>query len=129
MSHKKDEFQKLQAQWYKKLEEDGFKDIEQADGKLKTWSSRFVHDRVQELGEEREPYYALCTQFLNEHLFDNRFEQIIWEYHTNGLSSKEIAKVFEKAKVYKTNYQTVWLITKKLEKIMKKLYLPSWHHE
>lgn len=131
MSNKppKTELEQLQQFWYKKLEDEGFEDIEQTDGKLKSWSSRFAHSRIQELREEKEPYYYMCNQFLNEYKFDSRFEQIIWEYHSNALSSREIAKIFDKAKVYKTNRQTVWLIIKRLEKAMKNMYISSSQHE
>ena len=129
MSRKKTEYENLRDEWYKKLEDSGFVDAEQTDGNLKSWSSRFSHDIVQQLKEENEPYYYMCGQFLNEYRFESRFEQIIWEYHSNAISPRDIAKIFKQVKVYKTNRQTIWLIIKRLEKAMKNMYLPSWQDE
>jgi hypothetical protein len=117
------EYDKLRAIWYKKLEESGFEDIEQDDDKLKAWSSRFAHDNVRQLMEDRQPYYRLCDRFLNEFKFDSNFETVIWEYHSNGLSNKQIDKLFKETKAFKTNRHTIWLIIKRLEKTMLTMYV------
>lgn len=122
------DFKKLKDQWYKKLKEEGFEDIEHANGRLKHAPVDNPVDYLRLLYSGRPEYYELATRFLNEYDFDNELERIIWEYHTNGLSRREIFKVLDKVKVKKVTGKPlgqtrIGYIIKRLSTEMKKCYV------
>ena len=126
MSQQPDDYEKLRALWYKKLEASGFEDIEQSDGNLKVWAGKFKSRRFQELMVNNEHYYQLVNQFLNDYQFASTRDKIIWTYHAEGLSVRDIATTLNKIKATKTNRQTVWVIIKRLEGAMKKMYVSDY---
>lgn len=88
------EFRTLQQQWYKKLEEDGFKDIEQEDGRLRSWASWFQTHYTAEGYALKENYYYLATNFLGEYTFPSDFYRRIWGLHCEGYSTRRITNWF-----------------------------------
>lgn len=126
--HNKTPFQKLQEHWYKKLKESGFEDIESSDGRLKEYSSTLKGNPnkvfTQNGGwEAKEEYYRMASHFLLEHKFKTNLEQVIWEYHTNGIGVRDIATILDKTGIIKTNRTTVSQLIKKLRQIMFGMYL------
>lgn len=119
-------FKQLQKLWYAKLKKDGFEDAETADGQLKDWSSRVMrkneHENLLDSWPSKIAYYDMCTTFLNEHTFKSNLDKVIWEYHTNGISYRNITKLLRKVRVV-TNRTSVGIIVNQLEEIMKKKYL------
>lgn len=120
------EYAKLKKVWYKKLAKSGFEDIETNKEKLKVWSNRFTQQKSVDSREAKEQYYHMATSFLNSYKFSSQIEKIIWEYHTEGISGRDIAKILKKTKVFKSNRQTIWLMIKHLKNEMKKMYMPSY---
>lgn len=113
---------KLQKLWYSKLKADGFEDIEQENGMLKEWSSKFYTSQFKETNgtkaEDKIPinyakaeYYRLAEHFLNSHKFKNRLESLIWNLHSQGMSFREIAKKLKNStnslRLNKDNINTV----------------------
>ncbi len=118
---KKAEFNKLKAKWYKKLEKSGFQDLEQdeiyfkrANFTTRNRTREFTWTSIQE-------YYQMASDFLASHDFESRIEQIIWEYHTNGISTRDIADTLNKVRRKKILRMTVWRIVKRLEAVMKQV--------
>lgn len=124
---KKLSFKDLQAKWYKKLADKGFDDIEynlRPDYKSLTKTGLRPEDTIAVIRESKEEYYRMAYHFLNEHEFDSRLEQIIWEYHAEGISVRDIAELLKKARVRKKLKKTqVWAIVSKLEAKMKLRYM------
>ena len=121
----KKQFNKLQAKWDAKLKKSGFTDLEPLrGGRLTntTTSNGILDKRRDDRWEADAEYYRLATHFLNDHEFKNRFEEIVWEYHSNGISVRNIAKTLNKVRWKKTDYQTVWEIVKELRQLMFKKY-------
>jgi hypothetical protein len=114
------EFKKLQKEWYKKLEDTGFVDIEVHEGHHR--QSRDKNHNTPTYRASKEEYYRMATYFLNDHKFKSNLEKAIWDYHTNGIGCRDIADLLVKTKVIKTNYTTVWQITKDLRQKMFKKY-------
>lgn len=133
MSHdprrKKTEYEKLRDKWYKKLSKvkddvypDGFQDIESDEYKLKDWSYKFAaKDAV--LWQAKATYYQMAASFLEEYKFSNKVEQIIWEYHANGIGVRDIARTLNKLRLFKTNRTTVWQIIQRLKASMYNMYM------
>lgn len=115
---------KLRKEWYAKLKAEGFSDIEQADGNIKTWSSKLNQRYRTNLGDlaAKTEYYYLANHFLTEHIFETELQRIIWEYHANAISYRKIGKLL-KAAGLKFGYRNgVYLVIKELKLIMFKRY-------
>lgn len=120
--------EKLQKVWNAKLKESGFKDIEYGDNQLREPSTRFIRDRALNSieGRAKREYYQLAEYFLNEHKFSSNLERVIWEYHTNAISIRNIVKLLREAKVLDSNRNAIWTILNRLETLMKKKYLKGY---
>lgn len=119
----KPKFKKLQEKWYSKLAKAGFEDVETKAGSLRNTSkSGGVIDKRRVTWESQAEYYYLAGTFLNEHTFKDEFERIIWEYHSLGLSIRNIVMTLNKVRRKKTDRQTVWEIVKPLREEMLRRY-------
>jgi hypothetical protein len=89
------ELRKLQREWYKKLEADGFKDIESThldDGefnRLKLYSTDFYKKYGHFRFHDNERYFALASQFLETADFESPWERFIWGCHASGMTLNE----------------------------------------
>jgi hypothetical protein len=120
---KKTELERVQSVWYKKLKDSGFNDIEQDNQSINRSISKAFLKKDPVIREVVQEYYCMAYHFLNEYEFDTELDKVMWEYHTNGLSARNIAKLLNATKVTKTSKTAVWKTVKKLEDIMKGLYL------
>ena len=86
----------LQAKWYKRLERSGFVDVEsplKEHCPLKHWDSiKFQAQYSPQAYLEKERYYQLAGQLLNEHKFKTARDKKVWAMHVEGRTYKEIAK-------------------------------------
>lgn len=122
------EYEKLRAVWYAKLKKEGFDDIETDEYHLKTWSSKFASKKSQELWRSKEAYYYMTTTFLNDYKFESKLEKIIWEYHSEAISVRDIVKLlrslhYRKIGTASVDRNSVWAVIHHLETIMKNMYL------
>lgn len=94
---------KLQKTWYKKLSDDDFEDIERHgkyEGMLKVYSSEFYSkDYPLEVRYAKQEYYQLATNFLEDYRFDKNLHKVIWEYHSMGISYRNIVKLLKSVKI------------------------------
>lgn len=95
--YKSEKFKAEQDEWYRKLKEEGFEDIEfefkdGRGGSLKRFHSKFFVSRFKEgLPQAKEDYYRACAEFMLCHKFKDTREQRIWELHCDGMSVRKIA--------------------------------------
>jgi hypothetical protein len=123
------EFLALQKFWYQKLADSGFVDIEE---------TRYKQDPLERVASgsttasslnkfsptwvnSKKEYYELATRFLLEHKFETELERIIWEYHTNAISVRNITKLLNKLE-FNASYVTLWRTVNKLRNEMKVKY-------
>lgn len=121
------DYKKLRQEWYAKLKAEGFNDIETLNGDLKEFStsgSRNIKKVLTQSGgwQIKEEYYRLASKFLHEYKFNTKLDGIIWEYHTNGISVRNIAKALVEIKI-RTNRTDVWKAVKRLKIKMFDMYL------
>lgn len=116
------EFEALQKTWYDKLKANGFEDAESSERHLKFWNTGRLANHDHHVLDNAREYYILAEHFLNDHKFDSELQKVIWEYHANGMSARDIAKILNKVKATKTNRTSVWIIIKDLRAKMKFLY-------
>ncbi len=116
-------YQELKDVWYKKLEAAGFVDIEEDEDKLKEYSYRFARVGRDFMRQDKDTYYSMASNFLNDFRFKNNFEKIIWEYHSNGLSVRSIESTLSKARIKRGHSKSeISVIIVRLTQEMKKLY-------
>jgi len=126
ISFESKEFKDLQKEWYQKLADTGFVDLEQHELHSRRYRSSGVKKYgkySQEWNDSKAEYYNLAGKFLNEYRFRNRIQKVIWEYHTNGISTRDIADILNRTNVVKTNRTYVWEIVRDLRIKMKARYL------
>jgi len=84
--------------------------------------SRSKHAKHPVNIEALQEYFYLANSFLNDHQFTSNVERIIWEYHTEGLSIREIETVLKKAKVKDTRRNKIFYTITNLKDLMFKKY-------
>ena len=102
---KSKELKRLQKEWYKKLKDDGFEDIEYMDKNQdpQEWlkgNSKFspmYDDQMAVIEAEvdhscTEDYFRAAADLLFEGIFDTEEDRYVWEMHSNGATLRGIAK-------------------------------------
>jgi hypothetical protein len=120
---KKADFNKLKAKWYKRLEQSGFRDIEQDEIYFKAAATSIIDKRRVTWAIQAE-YYSMAREFLNDYKFANPLDKAIWAQHADSRDgiSEAFLKKFNKRRKYKIIKMTAWRIVQRLELIMKKQY-------
>ncbi len=117
-------YEDIRSIWYEKLARDGFEDIESDEDHLKRYhKSDFNTPKSKQYHMAHAEYFRLAELFLQEYKFESNLDKTIWNYHTNGLTVREIAEVLRKAKVKRTKKDTVNKVILRLAEIMKTIYL------
>lgn len=86
---------KLRNEWYEYLKSNGFTDIERGDyltdhksiidlQALKDFQTHSAY-------EARVSYYQWAREKLNDGSFSSERDKLIWEYHAEGLSRRQIS--------------------------------------
>ena len=124
---------KAKIVWYKKLKDSGFEDIERDELYLKRYSGSLNESGKEKLSytkrrlhwESTGDYYSMAAKFLHDYKFTSNLEKVIWEYHAEGMSMRNIAKTLKKLKLKKFNINKdkVNSIVKPLVLAMKRMYL------
>lgn len=119
------ELKRQQKIWYAKAKKAGFEDIERNEEELKVNSSTFFihHKYTRELWESKAEYYRLAEHFLNEYKFESELDRVIWAYHANALSVRNVSATLKKAKIKNVSKSKIHNIVKRLATIMKGRYL------
>jgi hypothetical protein len=124
-------FEKLKKEWYTKLKKEGFEDIERHESAtfaLKSSSNKFNTADVARDYYAKSEYYSMARKFLHDYKFSSNLEKVIWEYHTEAISARDIAKLLVKVKVIKPNKDNISQIIARLAQEMKKIYLVGYHN-
>jgi hypothetical protein len=123
MRRPKTDFDKLQAEWDEKLKESGFQDIESRDDRLKKWSTKLFSYYQSDAWEAKRTYYQMAENFLGDYKFETEREKTIWAYHSEGISCRNISKIFKDAGIKGLSKSMVFSVIKKLQKSMYAMYL------
>lgn len=112
-------YEELKTEWYAKLKKSGFEDIEDSNNEnLKSWSTKFTRMGSPDIViKAKEDYYRLAGQFLYDHSFKDKKEELIWKMHSEGVSIRKIT--FQLKKLGFTTYKfQVQKVLKKLTELM-----------
>lgn len=92
------DYDALKAEWYQRLREAGFDDIELPDGRLKTRGSLRDLQRLKNFNPDGirtvSDYYSRADEFLETYPFDSPRDKTLWAHHCQGLSYDKIADKF-----------------------------------
>jgi hypothetical protein len=92
------QFRKLEAEWYSKLEDSGFKDIEKLDERGRTLkefhSLKFKKREVKNMREWREGYQEMIDSFLHHPAFPGICETLS-KRSPRSLKAKQIARAWQ----------------------------------
>lgn len=88
------EFKELKSEWYSKLKDDGFRDIEyeNKDSLIDWVSDYFIRNYNLESFKAKEEYYIRATKLVMQYNFKNETEREILEMHASGATLNFIAK-------------------------------------
>lgn len=89
-------FKVLKQEWYAKLKESGFTDIEdstRAQSPLKAWHDRRFKNATDIKVQTSRAYYDRATSLLHTGRFKDKTHRRIWELHCEGLSTRKISEI------------------------------------
>lgn len=93
---KRDEFKRLQAEWYARLRDEGFVDIEGGkDGFDVLLRRRGPKGRPSIEREQQEEFFRLAGLFLHDHEWVDGEERRAWELYCDGKTYPQIAETLE----------------------------------
>lgn len=115
-------FLKLKNEWYKKLKDAGFNDIEKTEYKL----INHQHPAPKMMAEDspryrqQEEYYTMARHFATNHTFASETDRFVWELHSEGIGYRSISTALsEKGITLKKS--TICNVVRKYVVIMRKL--------
>lgn len=108
-----EKFKKLSQEWEKKLQEDGFLDIEK-NGKIKQHASNCYRQASAETRRAKEIYFDLLVEFASKEKFETHKERIIMTSLSEGCTRKQIFKRLQNLG-YKIHYDMLRYIIKRFE--------------
>lgn len=104
------------------MKESGFEDIEDECGYIDRGSWDFRTRKVQHSYQTKLDYYYLAAQFLNDYKFDNRMDETVWMYHSEGMSEREIVELLKPLNLGDWCRATIGSIIRRLNREMKEFY-------
>lgn len=85
-------FASLKLEWYQRLKDDGFRDLESARGHLKADVDKRTLNRAMQDKEPRETYFDLALTYLG-FLLEGTRDWNIWFLHCEGKSNRTIGRI------------------------------------
>ena len=119
----KQDFARLQRQWYAKLAEDGFEDLEWVNHKTGTGhDSGFLKGSLisgKAYHPGRDLYFQLAANYLTHcrNLRNRPYHRYIWKLHTEGLTYDEIELKAKKRYKNATSKYTLYYEIKRLAQL------------
>ncbi len=85
----------LQKEWYSYLSRSGFEDIEKGVRLVAPTEelSNRTHAHTQMLFNAKRDYYQWASECLTNCSFDTMVDKLIWGYHAEGYTRREIAPI------------------------------------
>lgn len=124
------DFVKLQAQWYQKLKDDGFNDLEWVDkrtgvGHDAPYLKKPILNVQRSYDAAIENHFRLCRNYLTHGTFETLIDRLIFELYTNGISYEDIEQEIQKK--YNRKRSNFWIATR-LKKLKRDMYKFNMTH-
>lgn len=120
--HESNEFKELQHEWYQRLKDEGFKDVEACvDGML------YLRQRSRpNLNPEKLEYFQALSYFVNIETFENEVDEFVLIRRADGFKIKDISIEMRQMNLPRYHRESIRYTIRKYE--MKwgiKFYKPS----
>ena len=111
MKRNHERFKNLQTQWYEKLKESGFEDIEKGKYLKQNSNNCYRQNRNQTYREAKTSYFELIGQKSHDEVFPNVVAESIMILRSQGHLINEISSHLEMTKTKPHHRQTIrWII-------------------
>ena len=110
-------FKKIQNEWYKTLNKEGFEDAEKMVGGEMVLTQRASNAYRQAdllIRSSKEDYFDLLTRMVQDQPFDDEVDKLVMTRLSEGISIKEISKELEQLGK-RSHRQTIRFIKRKYE--------------
>lgn len=88
----KPDIRALQSLWYKKLKDEGFRDIEKNPDLLNQWDSSYFQTHYNpDTFQAKQIYFYRAKHFLDAYPFPHPIQKKIWSMHSDGIGVRQIA--------------------------------------
>lgn len=119
------EFKKLKSEWYKKLEQSGFKDIEAHErSEYEVIDTELRRIKSLAVDPSRAEWYRCVARYAHSNLFERKVHKAIYQLYAEQLPHAEIARKLSGDPTY-TNEpvspMTVWRVVRKYDRRLKAL--------
>ena len=119
------EFLRLNEKFYKKLKAQGFSDIEYYNpstgiGQNEPYIKTGRHSSYLYAHRANEEFYRRARAFLHHHTFDNKLDEILWGYFSEGISFRKMVKLCHRY-AYRVHVRTYATAFRRVTK-----YFPAW---
>lgn len=96
--------------WNKNLKDTGHTEIENFENPnnpLNDWDNYRFRKMSPEVLESKRMYYESCSKLLLEYAWGNAQHKEVWRLHSEGFTTREIAKFINKKKFDKQNISRI----------------------
>ena len=114
--------QALQKQWYAKLADSGFEDIEWTAGNSSPYLKNAVQTKDPYFFAQKQQYYNMAEAYLQNRMELRGRDRFIWKLHAEGATYEEITTAHNSR--YK-NHKSVYTIYYEVQKILERC--KAWH--
>ena len=116
------DLQALQKQWYAKLADEGFEDIEWTKGNNSPYLKTALNTKDPFHFVAKQEYYNMAESYLHNRMELRGRERFIWKLHSEGATYEEITNAYNRR--YK-NHKSVYTIYYDVQKILERC--KAWH--
>jgi hypothetical protein len=114
------QFLSLQEEWYSKLKDDGFNDIEQTIGidnfiLIKHSSNAYQNTTDKHVRLNKEQYFLLLTECVNNNTCDNDVDTLIMTKRADGVQINAISNELKALQLTPSHRETIRVIIRKYE--------------
>lgn len=119
---------KLKKEWYKKLKDSGFNDIEKASGSIGRTQLNLKNRNFDQIQATQE-YYSMARTFILEHKFNDERELYVWTRHSEGDSERTISSTMQSDGHEPLSRAEIGRKIRRLSNLMKLKYLKTGNNE
>lgn len=125
------QFKQLQAQWYKKLADSGWQDIEhikyQDTPYLRKHSMGCISSCVRAYYSQADTYYRLASGWIWHGTFDDDWDKWVWTQHAQGHSEREIVNMLDKPSAPFDSCSR-FPINTAINRVKEQMFASSWYN-
>lgn len=114
--YKSREFKEIEEEWYKKLKDTGFQDIEymkRGEQQLAQSCLNVYYQQNSISVDNKTSYFTAIRDKINEEPWNNQLHKLILSFHAEGVSKVETVKILKSQFNISIHRQTVMFIVRR----------------